>query len=629
MAHNRDMLSPTRSPRRSPRLSLRALQMSQSPTKSTGAGLFFGSTTPFQQAPPLQHSTPFQQPVAAQPVPPSTGLSRFACLQNLASNNRPPETPSNRVLSLRFTEQTPILPSPFVSTGLFTAPMIAAGQIAAVHESPSRAASGVVRTPSPAKQTPSPRKQSDSFKEQPSVTRSAIRNVSPSKVTFALGTPSVRYFEPEPHTSLTQTMHFNTGVAARHPARSSSPVKTQAEPTVARTPERQTVQPELQASSTRKSVKEPVEMPATPPSAPVASDAKPETPGPVFRQTARRVPIQQHEAEFGVKVSPEKPLYSPRKGYANSSARSNDFGAKPERIPARRVQVQQPAAARQVSAKQSEQPTTVAPRVASVASKAARTASTGTSRIGGQSAILPAAALSRPVVGVSKAPASSTSASIATRVASSSQPSSVASKANRLQRPASAVFGSKPASPSKQARTLSGLPRPKSATATAMSVPATGLGSRLPRPASASAAQARLESLQPLPPDLSRWRLLDSLQPNKLPIARPRALLPANLQQQYLLWPTDPYQNLLLQLCKRLSRMICRRWQQAQSELMLPRARLTHRSSRSASSMTQPLQSHLELLHPRAEFQQRRKLLCVRQSRLHLFVKSRNSRRAN
>ncbi|KAJ1018802.1 hypothetical protein NDA16_004607 [Ustilago loliicola] len=51
----------------------------------------------------------------------------------------------------------------------------------------------------------------------------------------------------------------------------------------------------------------------------VVAESKVETPGPVFRQTARRVPIQQHEADFGVKVSPEKPSYSPRRAYANSS----------------------------------------------------------------------------------------------------------------------------------------------------------------------------------------------------------------------------------------------------------------------------------------------------------------------
>ena len=512
MAHNRDLASPMRSPRRSPRLSLRALQLSTSPTKPSGSGLFFGPSTPFQQSlasqpsVPFQHSTPFQQPPAALPIPPSTGLSRFACLQNLSSVNKAPETPSHRALSMRQAHPA-VLPSPFISSGLFEPLAETSFGAPARLENPSPSPANAMRSPSAKHRTPSPRKQSASINEPCMDTDAGSRSASPSKPVPAPGTPSVRSVEPDVFTSPSKSDRIaaETLPAARSPSPSKAHTVLVDTP---RSPERADAQTDLLSSPLRDEVAPLTELPSTPPQAPV--EHKAETPGPVFRQTARRVPIQQHEADFGVKVSPEKPTYSPRKAYANSSARTNDFGSKPERIPARRVPVQSAPALRQVSSKQAEPAPATAARFSSVASKAARTVSAGASRIGGQSTSLAAAALTRTVSAAAPpaapAPVSApTHAQPASRAAAMAQGSSVASKASRLSRPASAAFGTKPSSPSKQPRSLSGLPRPRLASAAATTAPAAGPGSRLPRPATLgpSTTAARPTS-RPIPMAIAR-----------------------------------------------------------------------------------------------------------------------------
>ncbi|SPO26582.1 uncharacterized protein UTRI_04171 [Ustilago trichophora] len=522
MTHNRDLASPMRSPRRSPRLSVRALQLSTSPTKTTGSGLFFGPSTPFQQslaaqqATPFQQSTPFQQPAAVQPVPPSTGLSRFACLQNLSSFNRAQETPANRALSMRMAHHA-ALPSPFISGGIFE-PLAEALPIgAATHETPSLSPLRPLRAPSSGQLTPSPWKQSASVNEQAVDADPNLRGSSPSKAAPVPGTPSVRFVEPELHTTPSRTGKTQNGETQG--ARTPSPSKAQIIADVSRSLEQLAeLQPEPQPSPApaRNGAVSNMEMPSTPPSAMVESNT--ETPGPVFRQTARRVPIHQHEADFGVKVSPEKLSYSPRKAHANSSARTNDFGAKQERIPARRVTVQSALAARKISGKQGEPSAPMSARVPSVASKAARTASAGGSRIGSQATSLSAAALSR-TVSVPAAPTSATTSSAtsgaatsgmatkqpATRLVASSQGPSVAPKASRLQRPASTTFGNPTSSPSKQTRSLSGLPRPKLAPPTASAAQGAGPGSRLPRPATLSAtANAARPTSRPVPMAIAR-----------------------------------------------------------------------------------------------------------------------------
>ncbi len=221
---------------------------------------------------------------------------------------------------------------------------------------------------------------------------------------------------------------------------------------------------------------------STPPPA-ASAEAKPETP---VLSSDKRATCSHSAARGRIwrQGVPEKPSYSPRRAYANSSARNNDYGMKSERVPARRVLVQPTPAARQASAKLTESQATGAARVASVASKAARTVSSGASRIGGHSSSLPATALTR-FASSSHAPAPSASTAAAAAVqpavrsVSSSQGSSVASKASRLQRSASVAFGTKPVSPSEQARSLSGLPRPRSMQAPSSSAPASGPGSRL------------------------------------------------------------------------------------------------------------------------------------------------------
>lgn len=507
MAQNKDLVSPSRSPRRSPRLSLRALQLSTSPTKTSSTGLFLGTSTPFrqlsamQQSTPLPQSTPLQQPAVAQPVPPSTGLSRFACLQNLSPiNGRVLATPGGRVLSMQMAHPS-TLPSPFISGGLFestftvppTAPLLA---------SPSRTPSRTMRLASPGKAA--------------ALSPSHVRNVSEqvgdlqrrlaSGASLVPGTPSVRFALP----ALLETpskvdISVNEGLQE---TRSPSPSKVQAVAETAASPQRASPPRHAFTSPLRQQRDQATLSLATPPSK--VAENKAETPGPAFRQTARRVPIQQHEAEFGVKLSPEKPSYSPRRAYANSSARTNEFGAKAERVPARRVVMQPTVAARQASGKMTQPQTAGAARVASVASKAARSVSTGTNRIGGHSSSLPATALSRfasathAASSVASAPATAAVQSAA-RSVSSTQGSSVASKASRLQRPASVAFGAKPNSPSKQPRSMSGLPRPKPMQPAASSVPASGPGSRLPRPATVglSAAAARPTS-RPVPMAVAR-----------------------------------------------------------------------------------------------------------------------------
>lgn len=513
MTHNRDLASPMRSPRRSPRLSVRALQLSTSPTKVTGSGLFFGPSIPFQQslaaqqATPLQQSTPFQQPAAVQPVPPSTGLSRFACLQNLSSFNRAQETPANRALSMRMAHHA-VLPSPFISGGIFEPLAEALPVGTATHQTTSQSPVRPLRAPSTGQLTPSPWKQSASVDEQAVDADPILRSSSPSKAAPVPGTPSVRFVEPEMHTTPSRTGKTQNGETQG--ARSPSPAKAQIITDLSRSPEQLAeLQPEPQSSPApaRDGAVSNLEMPSTPPS--VMAESKTETPGPVYRQTARRVPIHQHEADFGVKVSPEKLSYSPRKAYANSSARTNDFGAKPERIPARRVTVQSALAARQTSGKQGEPSAPTSARIPSVASKAARTASAGASRIGSQATSLSAAALSH-TVSASAAPTSAATSSAATkqpatRLVSLSQEPSVASKASRLQRPASTTFVDPTSSPSKQTRSLSGLPRPKLAPPTASAALGAGPGSRLPRPATLGAtANAARPTSRPVPMAIAR-----------------------------------------------------------------------------------------------------------------------------
>ncbi|TKY85316.1 hypothetical protein EX895_005478 [Sporisorium graminicola] len=473
MAHNKDVHSPMRSPRRSPRLSLKALQLSTSPTKIGTAGPTFGLSTPFQQTlamqQPIPHqlSTPFQQPAVASLVPPSTGLSRFACLQNLSTlNNRAPETPTNKAPLMQLTHQS-VLPSPFISTGLFELPALEPATASKLR-SPSRSSYRSMQGPSPARHA--------ATTEQTVEAHSMVSHASPPKAAPTPGTPSVRFADSELLETASKLCPASS--ANLSAARSSTPSKIRYEVD-------HLAAPQPLHSPQRQSAEQATTLLATP--LPTATEAKPETPGPIFRQTARRVPIHQHEADFGVKVSPEKLSYSPRRAYANSSARTNDFGIKQERIPARRVPVQPSAAVRQTSSssRPGEVPVTAAMRVASVASKGARMVSNGSSRIGGQSTSLPPAALAR---GVSFVQPASTALNTATtqsaaRSVSASQGSSVASKASRLQRPASAAFGVRPNSPSKQARSLSGLPRPRSAQPTSSSTPASGPGSRLPRPA--------------------------------------------------------------------------------------------------------------------------------------------------
>ncbi|CDR88601.1 uncharacterized protein SPSC_04428 [Sporisorium scitamineum] len=480
MAHNRDLYSPMRSPRRSPRLSLKALQLSTSPTKIGTAGPIFGLSTPFQQPldmqppTPQQHSTPFQQPTAAPLVPPSTGLSRFACLQNLSAlNNRAPETPANRALSMRLAHHS-VLPSPFISTGLFELPATAPAAVSQL-ESPSRSPSRRMQAPSPAKRAATTDQSVYAF--------SLISRTSPSKTAPTPGTPSVRFAGPE--MLETPSKLVQPTIAVLSAARSSSPNKTRVVADDLGSGDQANPASQRLVSPQHQNAEQATTMPATPP--PSVAEPKPETPGPIFRQTARRVPIHQHEADFGVKVSPEKPSYSPRRGYANSSARNNEFGVKQDRIPARRVPMQPSTAVRQTSSssKTGDVSAAGALRVASVASKAARMVSNGSNGIGGQSTSLSPAALARG--GSSFQLASSTpsaaTAQSAARSVSALQGSSVASMASRLQRPASAAFGVKPNSPSKQARSLSGLPQPRSAPSTSTSTLAAGPGSRLPRPA--------------------------------------------------------------------------------------------------------------------------------------------------
>ncbi|ETS59906.1 hypothetical protein PaG_05876 [Moesziomyces aphidis] len=471
VSQNREALSPQRSPRRSPRLSLRALQLSTSPTKLGSQQLAFASPSPFQHALPPMHATPFQQVASAQLVPPSTGLSRFACLQNISSISQPAETPANRVLSMRLAHHA-VLPSPFISSGAF-APLVA---------SPAKPMQ-TPRTPSRAEPTlslPSPSKMAMHSEQR--------GPASPSKAAPAPATPSVRFADLESRTTpsaTTRRQDDNVTLAARSPSaktthaspdRTGSPHASRAPPQSLPSPVRQESEAANASLLTpaRESVSE--------------SDANNASPGPVFRQTARRVPIHQHEADFGVKVSPER---SPRKAYTNSSARSVDFGPKPERIPARRVQVHASAAARTNILKPSEKAGQEASRAPSVASKAARSVSVGSNRFGSQNTSLPPSALSGAAKLIphrlASAPASATTATQpASRGASASQGPSVASKASRGQNSASAVFGQKLSSPDKPSRSASGLPRPRQATAGISSLPSGGPGTRLPRPASSS-----------------------------------------------------------------------------------------------------------------------------------------------
>lgn len=504
MAHNRELASPIRSPRRSPRLSLRALQLSTSPVKSNPSGLFFGPSTPFQQnvaskhVTPFQHSTPFQQPqlATAQQVPPSTGLSRFACLQNMSPISRMQATPSNQVLPMRLAQHA-VQPSPFIWSSV-PASSAADISLASEHDSPSRSRIAETSAPNPAR---SPAKQFSTDAGRRTDTLNEPRSVSPSKVVPTPGTPSVRFAVPESQTSPIRKV--SARIADSPAAGSTSPAKALAQANSPMPLTGASLQPQILSSPLRGSARL-----TTSPTKPVELETLPESPGPVFRQTARRVPIQQHEAEFGVKVSPAKPSYSPRKAYANSSARTNDFGAKPERVPARRVPIQPTAAARQASAKHNGLAASGAMRIASVASKATRSVSVNVGRIGGQSTSLAAAALSRTASSAS-GPSSVSIAATATtapapRIVTSAQGSSVASKASRLQRPASASLGNNLSSPSKQPRSLSGLPRPKSASTTsATSIP--GPATRLPRPATlgSSASTARTTS-RPTPMAIAR-----------------------------------------------------------------------------------------------------------------------------
>lgn len=503
MAQNRDLHSPIRSPRRSPRLSLRAQQQSTSPTKIGFTGLFFGSSTPFKHASapkqptPYQHSTPFQQPPTAPPVPPSTGLSRFACLQDLSPiNARLPETPANRALSIRRAHHM-TLPSPFISDAALESPTTVLS-LAPAQQSPARSSNKAMRASSPTKHALSPQKQAAEFTERRIEPHIGIDSVSPSKLVSTPATPSVRFAVAESIETPSKSIELgNAGSLAAH---SPSPTYRHSPAYGPRTND--------ECQSLTSPVRQATTLPCTPP--PTATDTKPETPGPVFRQTARRVPMHQHEAEFGVKVSPEKPSYSPHRAYSNSSARTNDFGVKQERIPARRVQPPQPAAARQISARLGDGTAPSVARAASVASKAARTVSNGPSRIGSQSTSLPAAALARAGSTVTASTSSTSapgtaSAPSTVRVVSSSQGSSVASKASHLQRPASAAFGVKPNSPSKQARTLSGLPRPRQAQPTNTMAPASGPGSRLPRPATMGpSANSSKRASRPVPMAIAR-----------------------------------------------------------------------------------------------------------------------------
>ncbi|KAJ1026238.1 hypothetical protein NDA18_003895 [Ustilago nuda] len=523
MAHNRDFVSPMRSPRRSPRLSLQALQLSTSPTKSIDGGLFFGPTTLFQQSfavaqktTPLQLSTPFEQPTAAPAVPPSTGLSRFACLQSLAPLQAVPETPSTRVLSSKMTHQT-ILPSPFISSSAFSTSFNVGPSVADVHASPSCMPSRSMRTPSPAKPTRSPQKLVENI-TTPLMDESKVRrNLLPSKAVQAPDTPSVRFAEPKSTCEAPSKPDQIISVEL-HSACTPSPIKSQLFPEMSRSPRRTESQFAAQSSSARSPSMAEAGMAATPPRK--VAEFKPETPCPVFRQTARRVPIHQHEADFGVKVSPEKPSYSPRRTYANSSARSNDFGVKPERVPARRVPIQPAVVSRQNTAKSGEASVPSGMRLASVASKTACVVSIGSGRIGSHNTSLPPAALSRAASATNASSISGQASNLAAKQSgskptSATQGHSVASKASRLQRPASAVFGSKQPSPTKQARSLSGLPRPKSASATAPLSSAVGPGSRLPRPATfvAPTTAARPTS-RPVPMAIAR------LAPSQKPLQR-------------------------------------------------------------------------------------------------------------
>ncbi|SNX84834.1 uncharacterized protein MEPE_03543 [Melanopsichium pennsylvanicum] len=512
MAQNKEFASPVRPPRRSPKLSLEALKLSTSPKKCTGKELFFSSSTPFrqsmadQQGTPLQHatpshqtvplpySTPFRQPSATLPFPPSTGLSRFACLQNISPiTSRVPETPSKRALSMRFAQHEG-LPSPFISSGL-SAPVDKTSIVGAERrQSPSRSVGVATQSPIQGQRTVSQRKHSDNV-DEPAVLEP--RSASPFKTVLAPGTLSVRSTEPELVTTPNRAFHVEGGDlrAAHLPL----PVKATIAPDTTKSPEQGIKQLTVLLSPIRNEAGGSTAMPCTPPTA--VTEAKPETPGPVFRQTARRVPVYQHEADFGVKVSPAKASYSPHKAYANSSARSNEYGTKADRVPARRVQMQPPTATRQVSAKQGDAPAPIAARIPSVASKASRAISAGAVRLGGQSTSLPAAAFSRNVSAASPAPAA-VSTQATSRLASSLQGSSVASKASRLHRPASAVFGNKLSSPTKQAKTLSGLPRRKTAAAAA---PAAGPGSRLPRPATlTAAANTAKPTSRPVPMAIAR-----------------------------------------------------------------------------------------------------------------------------
>ncbi|KAJ9477840.1 hypothetical protein PHBOTO_001436 [Pseudozyma hubeiensis] len=505
MAQNKEYHSPMRSPRRSPRLSLRALQLSTSPTKVGSAGLLFGSSTPFQQpvamhqTAPLQHSTPFQEPAAVPPIPPSTGLSRFACLQNISPiNARVLETPANRALSIRLAHHS-ILPSPFISNAVFE-PQTVASSIA-----PSGSPSRGMRIASPANHVASPQKHNSGPMEPLRPLSSSAREESSVMEAPTLATPSVRFAMPEASETPSKTAWLGNvnSLAIRTPSPSKAPTAVEDSRSIEPAP------PVSQRplSPMRHDNHAAAVSPSTPPA--MVANAKPETPGPVFRQTARRVPIHQHEADFGVKVSPEKPSYSPRRVYSNSSARNTEFAVKHERIPARRVQVHSTAGARQISTKHGEGPAPAAMRVASVASKAARTVSSGTSRIGSQGATLPAAALAR-AASAAVAPSSSSSAPRAAlsqpvaRAVPSMQGSSVASKASR-QRLASAALAARPNSPSRQARPISGLPRPRSAQPAGMSAAASGPGSRLPRPASTcpSASTAKSTS-RPVPMAIAR-----------------------------------------------------------------------------------------------------------------------------
>ncbi|GAC99184.1 hypothetical protein PHSY_006784 [Pseudozyma hubeiensis SY62] len=501
MAQNKEYHSPMRSPRRSPRLSLRALQLSTSPTKVGSVGLLSGLSTPFQQpvakqqTAPQQHSTPFRQSASALLIPPSTGLSRFACLQNLSPiNARVPETPANRALSIRLAHHS-ILPSPFISSAVLEPHTVA----------PSGSPSRGMRTASPAKHVASPQKHDSGPVEPLFPLPSSSRENAPVKGAATLATPSVRFAIPEASETPSKAGWLGnvSSLAIRTPSPSKAPTAVEE----SRSIERASPVSQRPTSPMRHVSHAAALSPSTPPA--TVANAKPETPVPVFRQTARRVPIHQHEADFGVKVSPEKPSYSPRRVYSNSSARNTEFAVKHERIPARRVQVHGAAAARQISTKQGEGTAPATMRVASVASKAARAVSSGTSRIGSQGATLPAAALARapssslPPSFSSSAPRAALSQPAA-RAVPSMQGSSVASKASR-QRLASAALAARPNSPSRQARPVSGLPRPRSAQAAGMPASTSGPGSRLPRPASTgpSASTAKATS-RPLPMAIAR-----------------------------------------------------------------------------------------------------------------------------